>query len=121
VTCDEAKALVRRHFEAFVNEKRHDIVYETLAEDFYDHDGPGGQPIDREGDRRFMIEMHERIPDLRLTIEDMVAEGDKVVCRNTWRGTGANGRKIEFKGLVMWRVANGKIVERWASVSMPAT
>jgi predicted ester cyclase len=120
MTTDEAKAFVRRHFEEFVNNKNHDIVLQTLSDDFYDHDGPDGKPTDREGDRRMMIVMHQQIPDLHLTIEDMIAEGDKVVCRNVWRGTTTDGRKIESKGIVIWRLAGGRIVERWASVVLPS-
>ena len=119
MTAEQAKAFVRRHFEEFVNKGNHDIVLQTLSEDFHDHDGPDGKPTDREGDRRLMIAMHQQIPDLRLTIEDMIAENDKVVCRNVWRGTARDGRKIEFKGIVIWRLAGGKIVERWASVVLP--
>jgi predicted ester cyclase len=113
----EAKRFVQRHFEEFVNKKNHDVVFETLAEEFCDHDGPGGSPTNRSGDREMMIRMHQQIPDLHVTIEDMIAEEDKVVCRNVWRGTGADGRRIEFKGIVIWRHAGGKIVERWASVA----
>lgn len=113
---NDAKAFVHRHFEEFVNRKNHDVVLETLSADFVDHDGPGGKPTDREGDRRMMIAMHEQIPDLHVTIEDIIAEDDKVVCRNVWRGTDVGGRAIEFKGIVIWRLAGGKIVERWASV-----
>jgi len=120
MTSDEMKVYVRRHFEAFVNEKNVDIADETLAPDFLDHDGPGGKSIDREGDKAMMRGMHARLPDLEVTIEDMIAEGDKVVCRNVWRATdGASGKKISFKGIVIWRFANGRIVERWASVEAP--
>ena len=119
MTSDEAKAFVRRHFEEFVNRKNHDIVMETLSDDFHDHDGPDGKSTDREGDRRMMIAMHEQIPDLSLTIEDMIAEGNKVVCRNIWRGTRKDGKRIEFKGIVIWRLADGRLVERWASVALP--
>jgi predicted ester cyclase len=119
MTTEEAKALVRFHFEEFVNRQNHDIVLQTLSDDFRDHDGPDGKATDREGDRRMMSALHQRIPDLHLTIEDMIAEGDKVVCRNVWRGTIKNGHKIEFKGIVIWRLAAGKIVERWASVAQP--
>jgi len=79
------KAYVKHHFQEFVNAKNVNIVYETIADDFLDHDGPGGRPIDRDGDREMMRVMHERFPDLQVTIEDMIAEGDKVVCRNLWR------------------------------------
>jgi predicted ester cyclase len=119
MTADRAKAFVRRHFEEFVNRKNHDIVMETLSEDFLDHDGPNGRPTDREGDRQLMIAMHQQIPDLQVTIEDLIAENDRVVCRNVWRGTARDGRTIEFKGIVIWRLAGGSIVERWASVESP--
>jgi predicted ester cyclase len=87
MTTEQAKAFVRHHFEEFVNNKNHDVVSQTLSDDFLDHDGPNGRPTDRDGDRRLMIAMHEQVPDLHLTIEDMIAERDKVVCRNVWRGT----------------------------------
>jgi steroid delta-isomerase-like uncharacterized protein len=120
MTPDAMKAYVQRHFQEFVNAKNVDIANETLADDFLDHDGPGGRPIDRDGDRAMMRAMQERFPDLRVTIEDMIAEGDKVVCRNVWRATDpASGKKIQFKGIVIWRLADGKLVERWASVEPP--
>ena len=60
------------------------------------------------------------MPDLRLTIEEMVAEGDKVVCRNTWRWTDPSGQKMQFHGFVLWRFEGDKIAERWATVTQPA-
>jgi steroid delta-isomerase-like uncharacterized protein len=120
MTSDEMKAYVRRHFEAFVNQKNIDIADETLAEDFLDHDGGGGKPVNREEDKAMMRGMQARYPDLHVTIEDMIAESDKVVCRNVWRATDpASGKKLSFKGIVIWRFAHGKIVERWASVEPP--
>jgi len=68
-----------------------------------------------------MIAMHEQISDLQVTIEDMIAENDKVVCRNVWRGTTRSGQTVEFRGIVIWRLAGGKIVERWASVTAPSS
>ena len=119
MTVAENKALVRRHFDEFVNKKNHDIVMETVSDDFVDHDGPGGRATDRDGDRGMMIALHGQIDDLHVTIEDMVGEGDKVVCRNVWRGS-VNQRAITFRGIVIWRLAHGKIVERWASVGSPS-
>jgi predicted ester cyclase len=48
-----------------------------MTPDFYDHDGPGGKPTDVDGDEQMMINMYKTMPDLHLTIEDMVVEGDK--------------------------------------------
>lgn len=63
-------------------------------------------------------------PDLQLTTEDMVAEGDKVAIRNTWRGThqGAfqglppTGKHVAFTGTDIFRFVGGKIAEQWADL-----
>ena len=50
----------------------------------------------------------------------MVAEDDKVVVRNRWTGTdAASGQRLEFSGIVIWRIANQQIVERWAYLESP--
>lgn len=85
LTTDEMKAKVRSHFEDFVNNRRADAIRTNMTADFYDHDGPGGKPTDAAGDEQMMRGMYELMPDLHLTIEDLIAEGDKVVCRNQWR------------------------------------
>src|SRR5215471_5587434 len=87
LTTDEMKAKVRAHFEDFVNNRKPEVIRTNVTEDFYDHDGPGGQPTDVSGDEQMMLQMYSRMPDLHLTIEELIAEGDKVVCRNQWRWT----------------------------------
>ncbi len=112
------KYLVIQHFEEFVNNKDLDAIERNLAADFLDHDGPGGRPADRAVDRAMMARMHKLFPDLRVEVKDVVAEGDKVVVRNLWVGTEAKtGQRMECHGFVMWRIAGGKIAERWASVT----
>src|SRR6266446_5500061 len=62
----------------------------------------------------------KKVPDLRVTIEDMIAEDDKVVVRNHWAGTdSASKQRLEFSGIVIWRIANRQIVERWAYLESP--
>jgi predicted ester cyclase len=112
------KQLVTGHFEDFVNRKDLGAIDRNMSDDFYDHDGPCGKPIDCEGDRRMMAAMLKAVPDLAVEIRDAIAEGDKVVVCNVWTGTDAKtGQRMEFHGFVMWRIANGKIVERWATVT----
>ena len=68
-----------------------------------------------------MMAMYERMPDLRVTIEDMIAEGDKVMCRNIWRWTDvATKKRMQFRGFVLWRFDGDKIAERWATVTSAA-
>jgi ketosteroid isomerase-like protein len=110
--------LVVDHFEAFVNRRDLDAIERNLDAGFVDHDGPGGVVADRAADRALMARMHRMFPDLRVVVKDAVAQGDKVVVRNLWTGTRADtGQRVEFHGFVMWRIAGGKIVERWATVT----
>ena len=121
LTPEEMKQLVRSHFEDFVNNRKAEVIRKNMTPDFYDHDGPGELPTDVAGDEAMMLKMYGAMPDLRLTIEEMIAEGDRVVCRNIWRWTdAASGKRMQFHGFVMWRFEGDKIAERWATVTSPA-
>lgn len=121
LTLEEMKQFVKRHFEDFVNNREAGVIRTNMTPDFYDHDGPGGKPAGLEADEKMMIAMYKSMPDLRVNIEDMIAEGDKVMCRNVWRWRDATtGKKMQFHGFVLWRFEGDKIAERWATVSQPA-
>ena len=61
--------------------------------------------------------MHSLMPDLRVEIKDVIADADKVVVRNLWSGSAAEtGQRVQLRGFVLLRLANGKIAERWATV-----
>jgi predicted ester cyclase len=116
----QMKEIVRNHFEDFVNRRKPEVIRTNMTVDFFDHDGPGGKPTDVSGDETMMRGMYAALPDLHLTIEDLVAEGDKVICRNIWRWTDkTSGKKMQFHGFVMWRFEGEKIAERWATVTAP--
>jgi predicted ester cyclase len=116
----QMKDFVRKHFEDFVNDQRADVIHKNMTPDFYDHNGPGNKPTDAKGDEEMMLGMYKVMPGLRLTIDDMIAEGDKVVCRNTWRFKESDGKTMAFHGFVLWRFEGDRIAERWATVSAPA-
>ena len=117
----QMKQFVRNHFEDFVNRRDASVIRRNMTADFFDHEGPGGKPADVAGDERMMLAMYQAMPDLKVTIEDMVAEGDRVVCRNIWRWTEPNSNKrMQFHGFVMWRFEGEKIAERWATITAPA-
>jgi predicted ester cyclase len=121
LTLDEMKAKVRSHFDDFVNNRKAEVIRTNMTPDFFDHDGPGGKPTGVAGDEQMMLAMYALFPDLHITIDEMIAEGDKVVCRNRWHGTNAKtGRKIEFHGFVEWRFDGDRIAERWATVTAPS-
>lgn len=119
---DEMKQFVRNHFEEFVNRKNIDIGDMNFASEFVDHgaDVPPGLPPGPQGAKQYVGGALKRVPDLRVVIDDIVAEGDKVVVRNTWTGTDSqSGKKIRFSGIVIWRIEHRQLVERWAYLETP--
>src|SRR5262249_42108623 len=120
LTSEEMKRLVRNHFDEFVNKQNAAVIRKNMTKNFRDHDGPDGKPTGVDSDEQMMLKMYKAMPDLHLTIEDLIAEGDKVVCRNIWRWTDPSGKKMQFHGFVLWRFEGAKIAERWATVTSPA-
>ncbi|MPR13301.1 ester cyclase [Microvirga tunisiensis] len=118
------KALVRAHYEATANHFDPPAIDDQVGEDFFDH--AAGARLGPEGVKRHIQGMKVVFPDLRVTIEDIIAEGDRVAVRARWQGTHsadfrgipASHERIEFTGMVFWRIADGKIRERWASVDL---
>jgi predicted ester cyclase len=110
------KEFILRHFEEFVNKRNSAVAAQNFSEDFLDHDEAGG-PARGPGPARQMMErMYGFFKELHVTVEDILAEGDKVMVRNIWHGTTQDGKKVQFRGFVLWRLENKKIVERWATV-----
>jgi len=118
LSLEEMKRFVRDHFEDFVNRKKSEVALKNFSEDFLDHDEPGGAAVGAEAAKTMMEGAYRKWPDLHVTVEDILAEGDKVMVRNIWTGTHAKtGQRMEFHGFVLWRLAGGKIVELWATVT----
>lgn len=117
---EEMKRFVRSHFEDFVNRKKSEVALKNFSSDFLDHDEPTSVEVGPEAAKRMMEAAYKRWADPHVTVEDILAEGDKVMVRNSWTATEATtGQKIEFHGFVLWRFANKKIVERWATITPP--
>lgn len=118
LTPTRMKKFVLDHFEEFVNKRNAKVIRKNMTSDFYDHNGPGDKPAGVHEDEQMMLGMYKAMPDLRVTVLDMIAEGDKVVCRNVWRWTEPNtGKKLQFQGFVLWRFDGDQIAERWATVT----
>ena len=120
------KALIREHYDATTNAFKPAAIDRQVAADFVDHGNP--DVVGPEGVKAHIKALRAAFPDLKVTIEDIVAEGDLVAVRGTWRGTHqgefrgvpAIGRKIEFGGMVFWRVGGGQIRERWGLIDTPS-
>ena len=124
----ENKALVRRMFEED-NKRNLAAVEEIIAPDYVIHglQALGLPPTftpGLEGWRQMRIAIWTAFPDLHYTLEDLIAEGDKVVCRYTFRGThrgefmGAppTGKQVSMAVIEIDRIGDDKLVETWANV-----
>jgi ketosteroid isomerase-like protein len=117
MTSAEAKDFVRRHFEDFVNRQNLDVADVNLGPEFIDRgsDVPPNVPTGPAGAKAYVGAALQKFPDLHVTVDDIIAENDKVVVRNTWRATDTkSGKIIRFSGIVIWRLAHRQLVERWA-------
>ena len=124
MTLAEMKEFIRNHFEEFVNRKNLGIGEVNLAADFVDHgaDIPPGLPPGPAGAILYVGAALKKVPDLRVSVKDLIAEDDKVVVRNHWTGTDVvSKQRLEFSGIVIWRIAHRQIVERWAYLESPKT
>ena len=116
----ENKETVRRLFAAFAAQDDA-AMDELLAPGFVAHDMPPGCSPDAEGMKRSAALMHEGLQECHNTVEDMIAEGDKVVVRYTTRGVhggdlfgvAPSGRTITLTGIEIYRLAEGRVQEFW--------
>ncbi len=117
---EENKAIARRFYEA-ISAGRLEIVDELVAANMVEHEEFPGLAHGREGVRQFMQMMRTAFPDFKMTLEDMVAEGDKVFIRATMEGTHqgefmgipATGKRIEVPMGDFVRFHGGQAVEHW--------
>jgi C-1 hydroxylase len=116
MSIEENKAIILSLYEAD-NKKDLTILDEVISPDFFD---PTFKLRGADGYRQFEIAFFKGFPDWIETIEDIVAEGDKVWVRFTgtgrhkgeWRGLAPTDKKVTFKGVQIWRVVDGKVVSK---------
>jgi steroid delta-isomerase-like uncharacterized protein len=118
----DVKQLVRGFIEAVWNEGRLDRIEEFVDPGFLDHESTFPFSVrGREGVQRVLVFFRTAFPDVHWNVEDVVAEGPKVVVRFTARGTHrgsivgfpGTGRRITVTGLVIFRIESGRIAESW--------
>jgi len=117
------KALVREHYQSFF-ENDAAAIQRQISPEFVDHDAPPALGQGPESVLKWRAMVDRSFPDLRVVLDDVVAEGDRVAVRATWHGTHrgefmgipATQRAVKFSGMVIFRVAGGQIVERWATL-----
>jgi steroid delta-isomerase-like uncharacterized protein len=123
-TLEENKALLRRWFDEVWNKGRAEAIDEMFAADGVAHglsDDPEHPLKGGGGFKPFHQTFRGAFPDIEVVIEDMIAEGDKVAVRCSVRGrhagdnlgVAASNAPVDFTGIAIVRIRDGKIVEAW--------
>ena len=121
---EENKAIVRRQEEELFTQGNLDAADEVYAPDYVGHDPSNPEDVrSLQAAKRAASDYRQAFPDLRVTVEDVIAEGDKVAARLRFRGThrgeldgiAPTGRRVDCTGIVISRMEGGKIAEDWAN------
>lgn len=124
MSADEIKATIRRFVEELYSKGNTAIAGEMLAPSFVDHTAQPPIPPDRQGLLQDALQMRAAFPDLRITVDDMVIEGDKVAVLTTMSGTHEgeyygvpippSHKRATSRGITLVRFSDGKIAEWWS-------
>ncbi len=119
---EQNKEIVRRFYAEVMGAGDLEALHELMHEDFVDHgETLFGSPQGRNTLEMGIGYMHNLFEDFNVYLEDMIADGDIVGvrgtmrCKNTgsWLGSEPRGNNLEWKGLAIFRIEDGKIKERW--------
>lgn len=124
MSTEDNKATVRRYFEEVLNQGHLALAEELNAPNWVYHDTAVPEVRTLAEYSQWFTEVRQAFPDFQVTIEDLVAEGDEVTVRYTWRGTNtgpitrpmpipATGKQVTATGMSLVRFAGGKGVEVW--------
>ena len=121
------RRLFERWFEELWNKKNYAIAHELVDPEFVAH-GAGGQDIKQgpAGVAEMVKAWHTAMPDGKMTVDDIITEGDLSTIRMTWRATHTgpfgdippSGKSIEVTSIGIDRVVDGKITEGWGEVNL---
>jgi predicted SnoaL-like aldol condensation-catalyzing enzyme len=113
----QAKATVQAYFHRLFNLKDLSVCEALLATDYIDHDAPPDTPPGPADPRRYLTEFLRNYPDMQVEVQDILAEGNQVAVRNTWRGTHRDtGELFGQMGMAIFRLNDaGQIAERWSA------
>jgi steroid delta-isomerase-like uncharacterized protein len=126
---EKHKALVRRFHEEAWNKGNVAAVDEFMAADYVDYPIPSGLPPGTEGLKQTITTYRTAFPDLKATVDDIFAEGDRVAYRwstrgthlGDWLGIPPTGNHMAATGISIFRIAGGKVVEGWTSMDLSPT
>lgn len=123
---DDNKAIVDEFIQALFSRGEFDAVERYLAPEFVNRDPSPGYPGDREGFRKVAADFRDAFPDWHSEVHELIAERDLVVERFTAGGThrgpvmgvAPTGQAVTLPGINIFRIAGGRIVERWGQLDV---
>ena len=117
----ENRALIQRFYDEGWNANNLDVYDELVTEDFVDHQAIPGLPPGREGFKMLNSMFRAAMPDVWVTVDDVITDGDKVAAR--WTSTGTHqgdlfgipptGASVKITATVVYRTENGRLAEGW--------
>jgi len=115
------KLLLRRMVEEVLNRKNLAAIPEFVADNYVDHSAPADDPASIEAFVAARIRRNTAFPDWHVVLDDLIAEGDKVVARATGRGThlgpfmgiAPTGKFVTTTWITIYRILDGKLAEHW--------
>ncbi|GAP96637.1 ester cyclase [Leptolyngbya sp. NIES-2104] len=118
---DRNKAIYQRYIQQVFNQGQLELLDQLLSPSYVYHEAPPGTLPGAEGIKQVVSMFRAAFPDLEITIDDQIAEGDKVCSRATTRGThqgeifgiSATGQAVTMTGITIVRIVEGRIAESW--------
>jgi steroid delta-isomerase-like uncharacterized protein len=122
------KALAQRWFTEVMTEGNLEVIDELCSQDFVEHDPLPGTSPDFAGLKDFVTQVRSAFPDIEMTADDILVEGDRLAVRSTIRGTHkgdfmgipASGKKIQVSNYDFVRFENDQAAEHWGTIDSAA-
>jgi steroid delta-isomerase-like uncharacterized protein len=122
------KELAQRWFSEVMSEGKAEVIDELCAPDFVDHDPLPGTTADLAGLKDFVAQIRAAFPDMQMTADDLIVEGDRLAVRSTLRGTHqgdfmgipGSGKKVEVSNYDFVRFENDQAAEHWGAIDSAA-
>jgi len=123
---EENKAISKKVYEEVWVKGNLDVVDELFADDYVNHNQPPNLPRGKEGFKRMSRMYQSAFPNMKMVVEDLLADGDRVITR--WVSTGkhagefngipATGKDVRVTGISIDRIAEGKVAESWGEFDL---
>jgi steroid delta-isomerase-like uncharacterized protein len=126
MSAEANKVLLRQYFEEVWDRQNLEMIDEFLAPNYKRHRSPTAAAFTRDGQKQLLSQFRTAFPDIHITIEEIIAEENRLALRSTMRGThqgeflgiAPTGNKIEVGLLDVIHIEDGKFVEQWGGPDM---